>query len=285
MQVNKWIELKAAIGPILDVIDDNLVDEGMVYEMAYKAMKMLQVHSTKVPRVKFVWIENYKGCLPKDLEEIQMVIHKEKISPKVCVDKLTDYFSSYGHKPGLLQATNLVDYFVADNWGVMMRATNKFSSTYFCGKDYNFNYTCKHDYNIVPGNMIVTSMKEGLVAVSYLGDPMLDGEFMIPDDEELMEAIKSYVLKTIWESRYNIKEEGADGRFQYYAAEWAMKKAKVKGKYKMPTLEEMEQIKWERLRLLPKVEHISTFFQFVTTPSAIDLMGKYFPSYPTQNSY
>jgi hypothetical protein len=279
MQVNKWIELKAVIPSVLDVIDDNIVDEGMIYEMAYKAMKMLQVHSTKIPKVKFIYIENYKACLPKDVDQVEMVIHKEKIEVKHCVEKLTDYFSSYGHKPGLLDPDNFVKYLIQDDWGVMLNASNKFSSTYFCGKEYNFNYTCKHDYNIVPGNVIITSMKEGLIAISYLADAMLDDEIMIPDDEEFIEALKSYVLKTVWESRWNIKEEGADGRFQYYALEWALKKANVKGKYKMPTLEEMEQIKWERLRLLPKKEHISTFFQFVGMPSAIDLSTKNFPSY------
>lgn len=284
MQVNKWIELKAVIPSVLEVIDDNIVDEGMIYEIAYRAMKMLQVHSTKIPKVKFVYINNYKACLPRDVDQVEMVIYKEKLDVKCHVENLTEHFSSYGHKPGLLQPDNIVNFLISQNWGVMFNAHNKFSSTYFCGKEYNFNYTCQQDYNIVPGNIIITSMKEGLVAISYLSDAMLDDEVMIPDDEELIEAIKSYILKTIWESRYNIKEEGADGRFQFYALEWALKKAKVKGKYKMPTLEEMEQIKWERLRLLPKVEHISTFFQSVVTPSAVDLMGKYFPAYNTNSN-
>jgi hypothetical protein len=47
----------------------------------------------------------------------------------------------------------------------------------------------------------------------------------------------------------------------------------------MPSLEDMVQIQWERIRLLPKRENVQTFFQFVSTPSALDMMGKYFPSY------
>ena len=279
MQVDKWIDLKSVIPLVMDVIDDNIVDESLILELSYQAMKMLQVNDVFVPKVKFLEVKNYKACLPKDLEKLEMVLHKQLVDYKACTKDVEDYYIDYNNKPALLNPENMVSHLLTSNWKVMLRPTNKFSSTYFCGKEYNFNYTCTQEYNVVPGDIIVTSFKEGIIAIAYKSNAVLDGEFLIPDDEEYKAAIKSYVLKTIWESRYNIKEEGADNRFQFYSLDWALKKANVKGKYKMPSLEEMEQIKWERLRLVPNVEQINTFYQKLGINSTWDLNGKSHPAY------
>jgi hypothetical protein len=279
MQVDKWIDLKSVIPQVLDVIDDNIVDEGLIYELAYRALKKLQTNEQLVPKVSFLTLENYKTCLPKDLVRLDMVIHKEYVDISQSTTDLEEFYTSYNNMPGLLNPENLATYLISKSWKVMLRPTNKFSSIYFCNKEYDLDYTCKYDYTVVPGDTLVSSLKEGLIAIAYMSDPTLDGEFLIPDDEDVKSAIKSYVLMNIWESRFNIMEAGSDSRFQYYASDWAIKKAVVKGKLKMPTLEEMEQIMWHRLNLAPATQQIDTFYQFLGVPTGWDLNGKSHPSY------
>lgn len=279
MQVNKWISIESVVPLILDVMDENIVDEGMVLEYCYRAMKLLQVHSTLIPKVKFLEITNYKVCLPKDLEKIEMVILKEDADPETCVKDLTEFVTSKGYKPGIYSSKIISEYLTRRNWKPMLPATNKFSQSYFCNIEYDLSSTCSEDYRILPGGILQSSLKEGIIAISYLGNPMEGDDFLIPEDEELQDAIKAYVLKTIWEARFLSKEEGAYNMFQHYSSDWALKKAIVKGKFKMPTLEEMAQIEYERTRFLPRHQQIREFFQNTYEPSRSNLGGAYFPSY------
>lgn len=279
MQVNKWISIESVVPLILDVMDENIVDEGMILEYSYRAMKMLQIHSTLIPRVKFLEITNYKVCLPKDLEKIEMVILREGADTETCIKDLSEFVTSKGYKPGLYSSKIISEYLNRRNWKPMLPATNKFSQSYFCNIEYDLSTTCSEDYRILPGGILQSSLKEGIIAISYLSNPMHEGDFLIPDNEELQDAIKAYVLKTIWEARTLSKEEGAYNMFQHYSLDWALKKANVKGKFKMPTLEEMSQIEYERTKFLPRNQQIREFFQNTYEPSRSNLGGAYLPSY------
>lgn len=289
MKTDKWTTLSSVIPFIYDVMDEDSIDEGIILEWLYNAMDIIEHHPLTTTDIKFLEVKSHKVKLPCNFHKMEMVIY-ETNTEKACNNMMScrnniDYDLNF-YKNISSTFYNLYER----GWKIMKKPTGKFElSLNTCTGDMNQLYDhcstvygCKESYNLihtVNGTYLKTSIKDGIIGISYRAKIMDKDEYLIPDDSQFKEALKSYCLMKIWESRWNAKEEGADGRFQYYSSDWAIKKAVVKGKYQMPDSEELEQIRIQRTKLVPKVEQYNKMFSDLDNQQINTFMGQYFPSY------
>jgi hypothetical protein len=286
MKTDNWISLKSVIPFVLDSIDESLVDEGMIYEWCYNAWDKIENHPMTITKVSFLNIENYQTKLPSDVQKVEMVIYKTDVNQGVedlsCYTDTTSNLSFYD-----TYATNSEMYWFYDrNWFPMKRPTGKFQLSFDqCSGSLiqleGMHQAChgysQEEYQIYPGNgckTIKTTFKTGIIGVSYRSKLTDGDDYLIPDDTDVKEAIKSYCMARLWEARWNAKEQGSSERFQYYNSEFALKKAMVKGKYQMPDSEQLEQIRIQRTKLVPKNEQFNKMFSDLASPQLISMMGK-----------
>lgn len=113
---------------------------------------------------------------------------------------------------------------------------------------------------------ITLSVKEGKVCMAYLAIPLdKDGLPLIPDDVSYKLAIKKYLAMKIdyieWR-RGTLNPQV----YQHSEREWAWYVGQAGNKAKMPSIDQLEGIKNQTMRLLPNINAHETFFRTQTAP-------------------
>tara|TARA_R110001606_G_scaffold174740_1_gene321319 strand:- start:736 stop:1596 length:861 start_codon:yes stop_codon:yes gene_type:complete len=284
MKTDNWISIKSVLPFVYDSIDEALLDEGILYEWCYSAWDKMEIHTFTIDKTMLLGIKDYKTKLPCDLQKLEMVLAKTNLKDgledvKTCSSAYegTD-LNWYKNNPD----ASLYSYFYNRNWLPMKRPTGKFQLSFDqCSGDIiNFENSCRrrcnHEYRLLPNgtfNYLQTSFKEGVIAIAYRAKLMEGDDYLIPDDTHIKEAIKSYCMMRLWESRWNSKEEGAGERFRFYSTDWPLKKAIAQGKYKMPDLEELEQLRIQETKMIRTTEQFNNHFADLASPELINLLN------------
>ncbi len=115
-------------------------------------------------------------------------------------------------------------------------------------------------------NHITLSVKEGQVCMAYLAIPTdNEGLPLIPEDTSYQLAIKKYLTMKIDYIAWRKGELRSD-IFQHSEQEWQWYVGQAGNKAKMPNIDQIEAIKNQTMRLLPKVNHHETFFRTLGSP-------------------
>lgn len=120
---------------------------------------------------------------------------------------------------------------------------------------------CDHEYSVDPTGCITTTLPEGLLLVAYLRYPQdADGNALIPNDEDVKDAILHFVLYRHYFRQYILTREVQDRQAREdHLDMYQTLKIKVAGKLGFD-IDTMENIKAHRDHLVPKSERYSGFF-------------------------
>lgn len=89
---------------------------------------------------------------------------------------------------------------------------------------------CDNWFKTNPYRQVESNIESGTIAVSYLTRPTnSSGEILIPDDQNLMQALASFVKMRYWEDRSFTKEEQAFRLYKQYQEEWSFLSIREKG--------------------------------------------------------
>ena len=265
MTNEKFISINSIVPDILDTTDESLFSIADAIEFASKAMAQLDIYETYEEAVSIVRVDNYQASLPYGLLQVNQILYKRdfkftekdececKAANKVYKDFSAKYFIH-------------CDY-VSQNWAPLRASTNAFLVSVLCPNSPNLITSCQYEYTILPSGKIVTSFKEGWIIIAYLRAPMdEDGHFLIPDDEELIQALRTYIMYRLWEKRWNMKEDGSRERFEYYRNQWGMYKGMIRGKFKLPSADQWQNIIEYSNTLMPKRNRYYKYFGTLGTP-------------------
>ena len=252
------IPLSAALADVYSIVDGNTISEHDVLEWASHGFRKLKVKQLYESTTSFIKVVNHVAKLPIGVKMIEQIYYKEEfvdddISNIEVYTSNADTFSVTKSNSDFMQSN-----YYTSSWSPLRLATSTFHNQVVLRDSPNYRCRCEHEYSINKNNCVVTSFEEGYLAVSYLRFPMNDeGEFLIPDDINILVAIKNYVLMKIWEKRYNFKEDGAEGRFQNYLRLWEITRAATIGKIMMFSVDEWENFKQQHLRI---GSHTNTYY-------------------------
>jgi ribonucleotide reductase alpha subunit len=117
------------------------------------------------------------------------------------------------------------------------------------------------------GNNIKTTPKNCIVLISYKAYASDNGEYMIPDNENLKEALTNYILYRLYDAKMKAEPN------QFNQAERTMHlqrynilAARAKGELNMPDVGTMENLKNIRTRMMPRTNMFESGFQSLNQP-------------------
>jgi hypothetical protein len=118
----------------------------------------------------------------------------------------------------------------------------------------------------INNNHLTLSVKEGRVCMAYLAVPTDDeGLPLIPEDVSYQVAIKKYLTMKIDYIAWRKGELRSD-IFQHSQQEWTWYVGQAGNKAKMPSIDQLEGIKNQVMRLLPNINAHETFFSTQLAP-------------------
>ena len=264
MTERPFISIKYALPDIFSTLEETYISVDNALEWASKAMAQMDIYEFHEPRLAFREIKGYQTFLPCGLLQLNQILYRSDFK-KDTVFSVSD--SSAQVYKDFAEKNQLENVYMHRGWLPMRASTNNFMLSVLCPNSPNLITNCQHEYTILPNGKVVTSFQEGWILISYMSAVKDDsGNFMIPDDQELIEALRLYIMSRIWERRWNMKEEGAKERFEYYVTKWGLYKNMVRGKFKLPNDDQKQNIMDYSTSLLPKKDRYYNYFGSLGVP-------------------
>ncbi len=191
-----------------------------------------------------IWVEvkNHKAILPCDLIQIEMIVtpltegdfcdgdEEELADCGYNKDYVNQVNSNYNIK--VINNWNRfsnTDYF-RRNFQVLKLSNLPFAGKFHCNTCPNISSNCGLTYTLSPNGYITTSFESGHICLAYLKYAKDENdEYIIPDHEDLIQALANWCMAKHWEIRMNMKEEGAFNMYNMYINKAQNLFQKVKG--------------------------------------------------------
>lgn len=206
------------------------------------------------PKIAQLEVVNHKTTLPSDLKYLtQLVEYHGDVA--VSTDELK-------HELALPSTSSWAAFANTQiNYRPMRMTTNPFHDSICLDKALTFCPDCENTFSVSPTLIVTTTLKEGTILASYLGYATdAEGEVVIPDSEQLKEALLHYVLYRYWMSKYQMKEDGSDQRMKFHLSMWNMHAMKATGNLNMPDVNELENLMKIHNQLVPRQNKFDNMF-------------------------
>lgn len=261
MKYTEYVPLNVAIADVYDILNEDHVDVGSVEKWASKAMEKVYIAEDYDPRVNFVEVVNYKACLPKGIRWIYQVLFKANLD-EADTEEIT-VFVDECPECGITKAS-VFDFLTSsylDVWTPAVPAISPFTRSVLCENSPQLICDTQVKYSVSPDGTIMVNIENGFLAIAGLFFPVNEeGQFLIPYDENIIDAIRLYCMSKIWEYKWNMIDDNSSAserRYFHYLGRWEVAAAKARGESKMPDIGGMENLKNQLMRLGP---HSNTFW-------------------------
>jgi hypothetical protein len=249
----RWTKLQEVLADLAGTITPEYWSEADALEWAFQAVRKIGSIEQLEPTIKHIKVADYRGDLPEDLQLLFLVAYKMD-SSELSADDLTEIEADINHQNDNYYVGFTQGGFNLSDYQPLKLASSPFALDVLCEECENLNASTEHTFTILPDMSIVTSFQAGDVCVAYYRLPEDCGNYLIPDDPDYVDALRSYVLMRIWERRMNTKEEGTAQLYQLYSTRWQTLRRGVAGKLKAPDINQLENLRQTRNRLMPKQE-------------------------------
>lgn len=242
-------------------------EDGYVMEYAAQAMDALDIHEVYDKKVCLIYLSDHQASLPSDCKFIQALTFMES-QPTTAEteqvittysratvddgDTLTTTYTTQVTTPdpgvdnqehilriqyqGVLNSYKIwTESDAFNNNFVLLRMVNKSHSlAMHCNDSPNLHCDNKDYYQVNMNGQIISSIKQGYVCLFYLAKKKNDrGEFLIPDDFDVLNAIAAYIKYKYMEDMAFTRQKGYSSAYERELNNWEILSAKVKGKYLM----------------------------------------------------
>ena len=266
MEALPYIPLKTVLYDISTMIETKEWNEANMLEWAYRALrknKSTKVYTTKVALLNCI---EHKFPLPKDLRYVHQIAYKicsyeqalEDIKEQLGLD--TDQFVN-----STIPYSALTSMYTSgvNRWRPLRLSSTPFALSIHCGHGIPFCQNCEHDYTVSEDMVVTTSLKEGLILVSYMAYPQSeDGEILMPDNPDLRDAIMHYCLYRYYMSK-SLKAMGtdqyADRQKEWHLTMYETLSAKSSGSMNLPSIDSLENMRRWHNRLVPRERQYDQF--------------------------
>jgi len=247
---SKFTTIKEVLSDLASTISPEHWNESDTLEWAFQAVRKIGSVEQMVPAIRSVDVASFRADLPEDLHLLHLVAYKldattlnttdlEAIIRDIGLDN-DSYYSGFSQE-GL----------TLSGYSPLKLASSPFALNILCDECVNLDCTGEQTFTILPDMSIITSFESGNLCIAYYKLAECDGEYLIPDDADYVDALRSYILMRFWERRMNTKEEGSGSLYQLYSTRWQTLRNGVSGKLKMPDISTLDNIRQTRNRLLP----------------------------------
>lgn len=251
-----YTSVKSVLYDISLTLDDRYYNESKIIEWLNKGARLLRTDQMLEGKLAAITLTSHKAQLPSDLKYLVQIAYDD--TP--CSDSLDDCY------PELSLPTNseLSNKFLLGEtmkWKPMKLASNPYHMSICLDNSLVQCTQCEHEFSVSTSLILTSTLKEAALLVAYLGLPTdEDGGLLIPDNEEVKEALLHYALYRHWMAKYSMKEDGAEKRMERHLSMWNTLSKKAAGNLNLPDVNEMENLKNQFNRLVPRENQFQKFF-------------------------
>lgn len=276
----KYTSIESVLYNLSLTLDEQYWDETKMLEWAIQGFRKASLHNKFQTNVKIIPILAHKGVLPKDAVYINQILRKTSFSPEE-----TTLVSDLLNTPDTLDFTGTYTIYGASNlsknaetlltlkgWRAMLPSGNPFLKSVHCTynlpehmnatSDQYYNFTsCEDTYHVDPDMTVTTSFKEGLLFVSYLCYAKdVDGHTLIPDEENLKEALMHYCMYSYWLSKSFLHEQASVRERDWHLRRYQTLISKAVGRIDSPTIPQLEAYRNRLSSILPESNQFEKLF-------------------------
>lgn len=250
----KYISIKSVLHHISSLLDDRYWNEVLMLEWALRGVRQINSSQLLEGHATVLEVCNHKFTLPNNFYKLEQILYTtDTTTANITAEKL-----------GLPTTSHFVDNFIGNlatfKWLPMRMTSGSVNSLICLNPSLKHCTDCKHEFSIDSSLVGTTTLKEGLVIVTYLGYPIDEnGEYLIPDYEPLKEALTHYVLYLYWLSKFTMKEEGSESRIKFHLDMWNTLSKKALN-LNLPDVNQMENMKNQFNKLVPRTNEFDGAF-------------------------
>lgn len=232
MLKTKMIPLDSVLKDVYMLLKESDVNEDLVMEFAIRAMEHLSTYKTYEHKVCILKVDNFQAPFPAGMLGIEAVLYRANIQNyeeyiyvtqdlRVDVNEETHETEDKKYTFKILDFKQL-GFLKQKGWQYLGLSNSPFDRSILCNTDAMLHSTCSEFYYPDTTNdRFITSFQEGYIAVAYYAYPMNEeGQFLIPDNPLVLEAVLSYVLSKTYQRLWNMSVQGAEGKHKYYLQQW-----------------------------------------------------------------
>lgn len=286
-----YVSVDSVLYDISLLVDDTNYNEAKFREWAIQAYRKVGAQHIYQNKVALLLVEDHKSHIPLDLKFITQIAYYSGLTTQdvAAIQEQMNFTSSadnpalkYITDPTRLATLSATVNSPASPWKPLRKSTNSFIKT--VTYDYSIygadstnsraaNYDCQnctHEYHVDPDGCITTTLKEGLIWISYLAYATNhDGHLLIPDDEDLKEALVHYCLFKYWMSKSVVKEMGSIQERNWHLERFQTLKMKAAAKLNEPDSATLENMLQQHNRLLPRLNMVDSFYSKLNNRESI----------------
>lgn len=252
MITTRMIPVNSVLKDVYFLTREHNVLEDMVMEFAIRGMEFMSTYKTYERAVCILHVENNTAKYPLGMLGIEGVLYTRKhLGPEDIHVILTADVESkhvdYNKEHRLIddditfKLAPFRQLQFGDNhgWQHLPISVNAFDRSILCAPE-PAGLSCG-DWWMPdnPNNRIITSFENGMIAVAYLRYPQDDeGNFLIPDNPIVHEALESYVFYKIYQRLWHASVQGAESKVRYYGEKWQLLSAAAVGELSKLSLPE-----------------------------------------------
>ena len=271
----KYTSIDAVLYELSTDLDESVYNETLFKEWAIKALRKFKLNAKYDIATCIIPVVQHKAKVPSSAIQLVQIAYKTDLSD-VDVEALRTVMGMDTNITDYLQDPDSLVYkaltaSVRSNtgWRPIKLTTNNFhltllndtsiynDTTYLPGM-YDCQY-CEHEYSIDSDGCIVTTLRDGLLYLAYkIHTQDTNGNTLIPDNEDLKDAIRHYTLYRYW-SRKSLTNESKYER-EFHLKQFEVLKAKATADINEPDEAQMENIKNQLQRLVPRSNMRDNFF-------------------------
>ena len=200
-----YVSIRSILFDLSTLIDDRYYNETTALEWAAQGLQRLRVTPKMEEKLYVTNVVDFTANLPSDFKYLIQIAYKE---------------NTYTDNSGVILVSNIneaVNYQAIFSSGNHWKPIRQATSSASINRELTKCSNCAHTFSISANGVISTSLEEGCIIVMYKGYPLdEEGDILIPDSQDLKDAILHYVLFKYWLSRYSMKEEGAESRMNFH---------------------------------------------------------------------
>lgn len=228
----RFTNIKAVLSRL--PVDKSQFNEDDFIEWSMQGLDLLNVKRTYQREGVLIEVKNHKAELPCDLLQIELVTtplletNQDFLNSKY-VQELEDCGCGFNaeristiEKNGNIRIIanyplfEKTSYF-QNNFIILSLSNTPFAGKYHCESCPNLSSTCDMQYTLHSQGYITVPFESGYICIGYLKHATDEnGDYLIPDNEDLILFLTNYTMAKHWEERMNMKEEGASQLYMLY---------------------------------------------------------------------
>jgi hypothetical protein len=280
-----YVSINSVLHDIHSMVDSTDWDEDKMKEWAVKGLRKFNLPAKYEDCVVFLEVKDHVAQLPSDIKYINQLFYQ--VEHYTTLEELVEYINEslgitdtkpfYSHMayPNNVALQILDAAWFLKNFRVLRKSSHEFGVSP-CVQQELPSYACPHTYTLFDKCSIQTSFRNGCVALSYkryVKD--CDGNDMVPDNENLKDALYHFCMYRWWLSRDTYKEEGAQQRAMFHYRQYEVLGKRAVADLNSPSLDLLENIKNYRDRLIPRENMFEKGFGPLSNQENLDHYGRY----------